>query len=175
MLIRVNRDPQALVPAIKTIIRGVNPEAPFPGVTTVQEEIDRSTAPRRFVLQLIGIFSVLGVALAMIGIYGVVAESVAERVREIGVRIALGAQRSDLVRMVLAHGTRMVIAGLGIGLIGALALRQEMASMVFGVSTIDPLSYAAACGALAAAALAACAIPALRATRLDPIVALRTE
>jgi putative ABC transport system permease protein len=175
MLIRTTEDPRSLVPAIRAIIHRANPEAPFSGVTTVQEEIDRATAPRRFILQLVGIFSLLGVGLAMIGVYGVIAESVAERVREIGIRIALGAQRSDVIRMILRQGAWMITAGVLIGLAGAFVLRREMSSLVYGVSTVDPLSYAAAAGALVAAALVACLIPARRASRLDPVVALRTE
>ncbi len=175
MLIRTDRDPESLVPAIKSIVRRVNPEQPFPGVTPLQTEIDRATAPRRFILRLIGTFSVLGLLLAVIGIYGVLAESVAERVREIGVRMALGARASDLVAMILREAVRMVSIGLGIGLLGAFLLRHEMTTMVFGVRTSDPLSYVVACATLVVAGLAACAIPARRAARLDPAVALRTE
>ena len=174
MLIRTDRDPQSLVPAIKTIVRRVNPEQPFPGVTPLQTEIDRATAPRRFILRLIGMFSVLGLGLAVIGIYGVLAESVAERVPEIGVRMALGAQASDVVALILRQGAWMVCIGVGIGVVGTLLLRREMTTMVFGVRTLDPLSYVAACATLVVAGLAACAIPARRAAKLDPAVALRT-
>jgi ABC-type antimicrobial peptide transport system permease subunit len=175
MLIRTDRDPETLVPAIKSIVRRVNPEQPFPGVTPLQTEIDRATAPRRFILRLVGMFSVLGLALAVIGIYGVLAESVAEQVREIGVRMALGARAPDLVAMILREALGMLGMGLGIGLLGAFLLRHEMTTLVFGVRTLDPLSYIAACVALVAAGLAACAIPARRAAGLDPAVALRTE
>jgi len=175
MLIKTDRDPQTLVPAIKTIVRRVNPENPFPDVTPLQAEIDRATAPRRFVLRLIGIFSLLGLALAMIGIYGVLAESVAERVPEIGVRMALGARPADVMTLVLRQGLWIVAVGVTIGLTGAVLVTRQMTALLFGVGTLDPLAYAAACAVLIAAAFAACAIPARRAVALDPVVALRTE
>src|SRR4029453_13912987 len=108
MLIRTDRDPQTLVPAIKESAPRVNPDHPFPDGPPLQAEIDRATAPRRFVLRLIGMFSLLGLALAVIGIYGVLAESVAERVPEIGVRIALGAQPSDVVALIMRQGFWMI-------------------------------------------------------------------
>ena len=175
MLIKTDRDPQTLVPAIKAIVRRVNPEQPFPDVVPLQAEIDRATAPRRFILRLIGLFSILGLALAVIGIYGVVAESVAERVPEIGVRIALGAPPSNVVALILRQGIWMIAIGLGLGLAGAVAVSRQMTALVFGVGTLDPLSYLTACAMLAMAALAACAIPASRAVTLDPVVALRSE
>jgi putative ABC transport system permease protein len=175
MLIRTDRDPQTLVPAIKAIVRRINPEHPFPDVTPLRSEIDHATAPRRFVLRLIGIFSFLGLALAVIGIYGVLAESVAERVPEIGVRIALGARPADVVGLIMRQGISMVTIGLGVGLAGAVLVTRQMTAMVFGVGTLDPLSYAAACAMLVTAALAACALPARRAVALDPVVALRSE
>lgn len=175
MLIRTDHDPQSLVPAIKTIVRRVNPEQPFPDVMPLQTEIDRAMAPRRFILQMIAMFSLLALALAVLGIYGVLAESVAERVPEIGVRIALGARPSDVVTLFLWQGAGIVSLGVGLGFIGALMLRHQMSSMVFGVPTLDPVSYVAACITLVVVGLAACAIPARRASGLDPAVALRTE
>ena len=175
MVIKTDRDPQALLPAIKAIVRRVNPEHPFPDVTPLQAEIDRATAPRRFVLRLIGMFSFLGLALAVIGIYGVLAESVAERVPEIGVRIALGARPADVAALIMRQAVWMVTVGLGLGLAGAVLVSRQMTALVFGVGTLDPLSYAVACAMLVTAALAACAIPARRAVALDPVVALRSE
>jgi putative ABC transport system permease protein len=120
-------------------------------------------------------FSFLGLALAVIGIYGVLAESVAERVPEIGVRIALGARPSDVVALILHQGFWMIAIGLGLGLLGAVLVTRQMTAMVFGVGTLDPVSYVAACAMLAVVALAACAIPARRAVVLDPVVALRSD
>jgi predicted permease len=175
MLIKTDGDTQTLVPAIKAIVRRVNPEHPFPDVTPLQAEIDLATAPRRFILRLIGMFSLLGLALAVIGIYGVLAESVAERVREIGVRIALGAQPSDVVALIMRQGFWMIAIGLGLGLAGAILVSRQLTAMVFGVGTLDPFSYLAASAMLVAAGLAACLIPARRAVALDPVVALRSE
>jgi putative ABC transport system permease protein len=175
MLIRVEGDADALVPAIRSIIRSVDPEQPFSGVRPLQERLDEAMAPRLFVLRLIGLFSVLGVLLAVVGVYGVLAEFVAQRVPEIGVRMAFGATASDVLTLVLAHGGRLVAAGLVLGVAGAIGLRNVMSTMVYGVQTLDPFAYAAACLLLCAATIAACAVPAKRASRLDPAVALRSE
>jgi putative ABC transport system permease protein len=174
MLIRTDRDPETIVPAIKAIVRRVNPEHPFPEVVPLQAEIDRATAPRRFVLRVIGLFSILGMTLAVIGIYGVLAESVAERVPEIGVRMALGAQPSNVVALILRQGIWIIAIGLGLGLVGAVAVSRQMTTLVFGIGTLDPPSYLTACALLTMAALAACAIPARRAVALDPVIALRS-
>jgi predicted permease len=175
MLIKTEGDPQTLVPAIKAIVRRVNPEHPFPDVMPLRAEIDRATAPRRFTLSLIGMFSLLGLALAVIGVYGVLAESVAERVPEIGVRIALGARPADVVTLIMRQGLWMVAIGLAVGLAAAVLVTRQMTAMVFGVGTLDPFSYLAASAILVIAALAACVIPARRAVALDPVVALRSE
>lgn len=175
MLIKTDRDPESLVPAIKTIVRRINPEQPFPGVTPLQSEIDRATAPRRFMLRLIGLFSSLGLVLAVIGVYGVLAGSVAARVSEIGVRMALGARKVDVLRLILGQGAVLVGLGVAVGLPVAVMLRRQMATMVFGIGTLDSVSYVLAASILVVAGMAACAVPAIRASRLDAAVALRTE
>lgn len=175
MLIRVDGDATALVPAIRSIIRSMDPEQPFTGVRPLQQRIDEAMAPRLFVLRLIGLFSALGLILAVVGVYGVLAEFVAQRVPEIGVRMAFGATASDVLALILGHGARLVAVGIVLGVIGAIVLRNAMSTMVYGVQTLDPLAYAAACLLLCAATVAACALPARRASRLDPAVALRSE
>jgi putative ABC transport system permease protein len=175
MLIRVDGDAEALVPAIRSIIRAIDPEQPFTGVRPLQQRIDQALAPRLFLLRLIGLFSVLGVILAVVGVYGVLAEFVAQRVPEIGVRMAFGATASDVLALILGHGARLVAVGLALGIGGAIALRSVMSTMVYGVQTLDPLAYTAACLLLCAATITACAVPARRASRLDPAVALRSE
>ena len=130
-------------------------------------------APRRFILRLVGLFSVLALGLALLGVYGVVAESVAQRVPEIGIRMALGARPGDVMRMVISQGAWIVVAGLTLGLLSAIAAREVMASFVFGVPTTDPAAYVAAGLTLAATALTSCLIPARTAAAIDPVVALR--
>jgi predicted permease len=175
MLIRVDGEAEALVPAIRSIIRSIDSEQPFTGVRPLQQRIDQALAPRLFVLRLIGLFSVLGVILAVVGVYGVLAEFVAQRVPEIGVRMAFGATASNVLTLILRHGAGLVAAGLVLGVGGAIVLRNVMSTMVYGVQTLDPLAYTAACLLLCAATIAACAVPARRASRLDPAVALRSE
>jgi ABC-type antimicrobial peptide transport system permease subunit len=175
MLIRVSGDPEALVPAIRDIIRSINREQPFAGVKPLQQRIDDAMAPRLFVLRLIGLFSILGLILAVVGVYGVLAEFVIQRVPEIGVRMAFGATRSDVVTLILSQGARLVVVGIVLGVGGAVLLRSAMSTMVYGVRTSDPLAYLTACLLLCAATIAACALPARRASRLDPAVALRSE
>ena len=175
MLIRVAGDPQALVPAVRDIIRSINREQPFSGIRPLQQKIDEAMAPRLFVLRLIGLFSVLGLILAVIGVYGVLAEFVVQRVPEIGVRMAFGATASDVLTLILGHGARLVAIGIVLGVAGAILLRSVMSTMVYGVRTLDPLAYVAACLLLCAATIAACAVPARRASRLDPVAALRSE
>lgn len=175
MLIRVDGDAKALVPAIRSIIRSMDPEQPFSGVRPLQQRIDEAMAPRMFVLRLIGLFSVLGLVLAVVGVYGVLAEFVVQRIPEIGVRMAFGATASDVLTLILGRGARLVAIGIVLGVGGAVGLRSVMSTLVYGVRTLDPLAYAAACLLLCAATIAACAIPARRASRLDPAVALRSE
>jgi putative ABC transport system permease protein len=175
MLIRVDGDSDALVPQIRAVIRSIDRETPFSGITTLQSRIDQAMAPRLFVLRLIGLFSILGLLLAIVGVYGVLAEFVVQRVPEIGVRMAFGATASDVLTLVLGHGSKLVIGGLVLGLAGAVLLRGVMTTMVYSVRTSDPSSYVAATVLLFAATVAACALPARRAARLDPAVALRSE
>ncbi len=175
MLIRVDGDPGDVVPGIRAIIRSMNREQPFTGVTPLQERIDRSMAPRLFVLRVIGLFSAIGLVLAVVGVYGVLAEFVVQRVPEIGVRMAFGATASDVLALVLRQGVRLIAIGLALGLAGAVLLRRVMSTMVYGVQTFDPASYLTAGLVLCAVALLACAIPARKASRLDPSLALRSE
>jgi putative ABC transport system permease protein len=157
------------------VIRSIDRDTPFSGVTTLQSRIDRAMAPRLFVLRLIGLFSILGLSLAVVGVYGVLAEFVVQRVPEIGVRMAFGATASDILALVLGQGSRLVMIGLALGLAGAVLLRGVMTTMVYSVGTSDPLAYATACLLLVIATVAACALPARRASRIDPAVALRSE
>jgi ABC-type antimicrobial peptide transport system permease subunit len=129
----------------------------------------------RFLSLLLGAFSVIALALAAVGIYGVMAYSVSQRTQEIGVRVALGARSTDVMKMVLGQGTKLAAVGVGIGLAGAFALTRVMSTLLFEVSVTDPVTFAAVVALLAIVALLACYIPARRATKVDPLIALRCE
>jgi putative ABC transport system permease protein len=175
MLVRTTADPHDVLPEIRAVMRQVDPQQALTRIETLEERLSESTAPRRFNLQLVGLFSVVALGLAMLGIYGVVAESVAQRVPEIGVRMALGARGSDVVRMIVGQGFWMVAFGMALGVTGAVALNSIMSGLVFGVRTTDPASYAVASLCLMASALLACLIPARHAARIDPVRALRHD
>jgi putative ABC transport system permease protein len=175
MLVRTSGDPRSALPAIRGIMRQVDGEQALTRIQTLEERVAEATAPRRFVLWLVGLFSAIAVGLALIGIYAVVAESVAQRVPEIGVRMALGASTASVMGLVLRQGAWMVVMGIAAGGVMAVAFNKLMAGFVFRVATTDPVAYAAAVLCLAAVALAACAIPARRAARIDPVLALRAQ
>jgi putative ABC transport system permease protein len=137
--------------------------------------ISDSLAMRRFSMILLGIFAVLALVMSCVGIYGVISYLASQRTHEIGIRMALGAERRDVLRMVLSEGVKMTLVGVAIGLVAAFALTRLMASMLFGITAHDPLSFAGVAGLLILVALAACYIPARRATKVDPMVALRWE
>jgi putative ABC transport system permease protein len=141
----------------------------------MDEIIARSVADRRFSLELLGVFAAVALLLAAIGIYGVMAYSFSQRAHEVGIRIALGAQRLDILRMALGEGMRMVVVGLAAGLVGAGIMTRFFRSMLFDVGPADPTTFLSVSAILAGVALFACYIPAQRATRVEPLVALREE
>ena len=175
VFLRSRGDPGNLGEAVRREVEKVNPNIPVHSVSSMDEIIARSMADRRFALELLGIFAAVALLLAAIGIYGVMAYSFSQRTHEIGIRIALGAQRLDIFRMAVGEGMRLVAMGLVVGLIGAAALTRFVRTMLFGVRPSDPVTFAATSAALAAVAFLACYLPARRATRVDPLVALRDE
>ena len=148
---------------------------PVDNVATMASLVDRSAAPRRFVMQLLAAFAAAALLLAAVGLYGVVSHAVSQRTREIGIRVALGATRRDVMRLVLSSGAGAVAAGLAAGAGAALVLMRLMRSVLYEVSPGDPVAIAGAAAVLAAVALAAHWLPARRASRVDPVVALKSE
>jgi predicted permease len=175
VIVHTRGDVAGLGPAVRRAIHDVDPELPVEDVRTMEQIVAESARSRRWTLILLGAFAVLALGLALVGIYGVMAWSVARRTREIGIRVALGAGPGRVVWLVLREGAKLCATGAVIGLVGAIAARRVLASFVFGVSTADPWVYGAVMGLMAAVAIAACYFPARRASRVDPIEALRAE
>jgi len=175
LAVRTSADPHGLAAAIQKEIQALDPDQPVFHVRTMDEWMAESVARRKLALTLLGIFAGLALVLAGVGIYGTTSFSVTQQTRDIGVRRALGAQAGSVLVMVLAQGTRVVAAGILVGLAGALALTQFMKQSLFHVNAADPVTYVAVIGILALVAVAASALPAWRATKVEPLVALRYE
>ena len=175
LVIRAKVPPASLAPAVRGVVREIDPLQPVAGLRTMDEVLGRETAQRRVGVTLLAAFAGLALLLSALGIYGVLAFFVVQHTPEIGVRVALGARPSDVLRLVVGRGMRLALAGVGIGLLGALALTRLLKSMLFGVSAADPLTYLVIALLLSAVALLACLIPARRATKVDAMVALRYE
>jgi len=173
--LRTEPDPTSLVQPLRQQIQAVDPNLPVFGEQTMEELVSASLSQRRFAMQVVGLFGVLALLLAGIGIYGVMAYAVAERTREIGVRMALGAQTGDILRLVVKQAASLALVGVGIGSAGALIATRVMSSLLFGVNATDPLTFAGVALLLTFVALLACYLPARRATKVDPLVALRSE
>lgn len=168
-------EPQRLAGGIRRVLHDLDPSVPVYDVALLSDLVNRSAAQRRFVMQLLAGFAVLALVLAAVGLYGVVSYTVAQRTREVGVRIALGARRADIFMLVLGSGLTTIGAGLAAGMVSALLLVRFMDAVLFDVSTTDPATLAGAAAVLAVVAVAAHIIPARRALRVDPVIALRQD
>ncbi|MCA1826161.1 MAG: FtsX-like permease family protein [Myxococcales bacterium] len=168
-------DPFALLQPIHAEVAAIDKDVPVSAPRTLLQVVDDSLGAQRFQMTLLSLFAALALALSAVGIYGVMAYSVVQRSREIGIRMALGADASLVVRMVVGYGLRLAAAGVALGVAGAFAGTRLLASLVYQVSTTDPLTFAATAGVLVVAALLASWLPARRATRVDPAVSLRAE
>lgn len=175
LAVRTGGDPSALAAAVRNQVRGLDPDQPVTAVRTMGEVVSSAIWQPRLHAILFGVFAAVALALASVGIYGVMSYAVTQRTHEIGVRIALGARPRDIVRMVVGHGLALTLVGIALGAAFALALTRVMTSLLFEVSAADPATFAANVALLTAVSLVACYIPARRATRVDPLVALRYE
>ena len=175
LFVRTARTPMSLVSAVRQAVLAVDKDQPVSDVQTMDQVLSESLAQRRFTMLLLGIFGATALLLSAVGIYGVMAYSVTRRTGEIGIRMALGAQRADILGLVFRQGGRLIALGLAVGLLGGLVLTRFLGSMLFGVTAHDPATFAAIAVLLAGVALLACWLPARRAARVDPMVALRAE
>jgi putative ABC transport system permease protein len=181
LVVRTRSDPNVTIPALRRAVRGVDPDLPITGADiwagfmTLEQVLALDVAPRKFNMTLLGGFAGAALLLAIIGLYGVMSYLMVQRQREIAVRMAVGAQQADVIRLALGGAIRLTVIGIGIGTIGALLLTRLMSSLLFGVAPTDPLTFVAVIALLAAVALLASYLPARRATKIDPMLALRTE
>ena len=175
LLVRTTSDPLALAAAVREQVWAVDKDQPVSNIETMEQVVAGSVAQPRFIMMLLGTFAAVALLLSAVGIYGVISYSVSQRTHEIGIRMALGAQRRDIFRLVVGQGMKLTLIGVAVGLAGSFALTRFLQSLLFGVSATDPVTFAGVAALLAAVALLACYIPARRATKVDPMVALRHE
>jgi putative ABC transport system permease protein len=175
LVVRTHTEPTSLLPAIRAAVAKFDPQLPLYNVTTIQGVVDESLSVRRFALYVLGLFASVALLLAVSGIYGVISHAVTQRTHEIGIRMALGAARRDVFQLVLGEGGKLAVTGVAIGIIASYILTQFLRTLLFGITPTDPLTFAAVALLLLLTALLACYFPARRASRVDPMEALRTE
>ena len=175
ILVRTQGDPATLVSAIRSSVWAIDPNQPVSNINTLEKLVNESIAQPRLNMMLMGLFGVLALLLAAVGIYGLLSYAVTQRTQEIGIRMALGAQVGDVLAMILRQGMTLAVIGIGLGLVGALALTRLMRGLLFGVGPTDATTFILVSGVLITVGLIACYLPARRAARVDPLVALRYE
>jgi putative ABC transport system permease protein len=174
-LVRTSLDPDSLMQAVRRDVKEVLPDTYAPSIDWLEQVLWASTYSRRLYMQFICAFGAAGLLLSALGIFGVLAYSVSRRTREIGIRMALGARKGQVTGLIMGQGMRLVLAGSGLGLLGALALTRTLQNQLFGVQPLDPISIAAGGCLLTAVGLLACYLPGRHASKIDPMVALRYE
>ena len=175
LMVRTRGNPLGLAAAVRAAVKAIDPNQPVARLQSMESVVSTSVGNRRLTTWGLGGFAILGLVLVAIGLYGVVSLSVARRTKEIGIRVALGAPKQQVLRLVLRQGMQLALAGVGIGVVAALALSRVMSSLVFEVKPTDPLTFVSVSCLLVVVALLACWVPARRAAGIDPIVALRCE
>jgi putative ABC transport system permease protein len=175
LAVRTTLDPLSLAATVRKTVWEIDKDQPVSDISSMEQIVSESVARQRFSMLLLGVFAGLALVLAAVGIYGVMSYSVAQRTREIGIRIALGAQRSDVLKLTVGQGLRLVVIGVVIGLAAAFVLTRLMSSLLFGVSATDPATFVVISLVLISVSILASCIPALRATKVDPMFALRYE
>ena len=175
IVVRTASNPLNMVAAIKSQIQEIDKDLPVGDVKTMRQLLSESVSGRRFNMLLLTVFAAVALVLAAVGIYGVMSYSVSQRTHEIGIRVALGAQTSDVLKLVVGEGMLLALAGVTIGLVASFFLTRLMSSLLFGISATDPVTFTLISVMLTGVALAACFVPARRATKVDPMVALRYE
>ncbi|MCA1850726.1 MAG: FtsX-like permease family protein, partial [Acidobacteria bacterium] len=174
-VLRAETDPGQLTAAAHNELRAIDKDQPAFNVRTLEQIFSERLGPQRLSAFMFASFALIALVLAAVGIYAVISYSVAQRTHEIGIRLALGAQKGDILRLVMGHGLKLILFGVVVGLLAAIAVTRLMVSILYGVNAMDALTFAAISGLLVGVALLACYVPARRATKVDPMVALRYE
>jgi putative ABC transport system permease protein len=175
LVVRTEKDPLKLAGPVRSEIRAVDPDQPVYRVSTMDEVLWSSTRQRRLVVQLLGLFATVAIALALVGIYGVMSYSVGQRIHEFGLRMALGAKRAEVLKLAMEWCLKLVLTGVAIGLAASFVFTRFLSSLLYGISATAPLIYASVSLLLVGAAVTAAFIPARKASRVDPAIALRYE
>ena len=175
LVVRTATNPESIAPSIARELHAIDPDVPLGEIRTMDTHMSSQTADRRFTTVLLGLFAALGTLLAVIGAYGVIAYLVAQRTQELGIRVALGASSRDILWLVLRYGLAIGVAGVALGLAGSFVVRQSLTRLLFGVTASDPWILGGAAVLLLAVIVTASAVPARRAMRVDPLLALRSE
>jgi ABC-type antimicrobial peptide transport system permease subunit len=175
LIVRTQTEPTSLLPALRSAVAKLDSQLPLYNVITIQEAVDQSLSVRRFALYVLGLFAAVALVLAVSGIYGVIGHAVNQRMREMGIRMALGAARRDVFKLILGEGGKLAVIGVAVGVVASYLVTQFLRTLLYGITPTDPLTFATVALLLLLTALLACYFPARRAAHVDPVIALRSE